>query len=118
MKARVPVIGYTNYPLWLSAIPFEDRVNKQLPWPEGEPTVYQVELVSYDNNKYAVVKHEKYGVVEFKRFYIFPTRKMYGRRRNGVSDLAEAIPRRTFEKKRFVDAIVSEDYERLGVVCI
>jgi hypothetical protein len=62
---------YTDYPLWLSPIPFEDRVNKQLPWPAGEPKIYHVELISYDGNKYAIVKHDKYGLVEFKAGYLY-----------------------------------------------
>jgi hypothetical protein len=64
------IMCYTDYPLYLAAIPFEDWVNKNVPPPVGEPEVYDVELISYDGDKYAVVYHEKYKFVEFKAGYL------------------------------------------------
>ena len=106
-----PFMCWTDYPLWLSAIPFESRVNKQLPWPDGEPKIYHVELVSYDDNKYVVVRHEEYGLVEFKAGYIYPVR-------NFKTTKCGPIPRRTLNKPRFVNAIHWEDFEKVGVVTL
>ncbi len=104
-----PLVCWTDYPLWLSAIPFDDRVNRQLEAPAGEPGIYRVELVSYDGDKYAVVRHPRYGLVEFKAGYLYPHAK-FARLRSAP------IPRRTLNKPRYLRAI--RDNAAAGVVGI
>ena len=102
---------WTDYPLWLSAIPFENYVNKQLPWPEGEPHLYHVELVSYDGNKYAIVRHEKYGLVEFKAGYLYPHAKFKQLK-------SKCLPLRTLKKPCYLNAILDDGRKAAGVVGI
>lgn len=121
MIRHPPVLCWTDCPLWLSVFSTDHRIANLLrPWPTGEPKIYQVELVSYDGNKHVVVRHEKYGLVEFKAGYLFPNKQVTkpGKIMGKYKRYIDRIPQRTLNKPRFLHAIPFDDREKLGVVGI